>query len=206
MGRKNTRAFTLIELIIVVSIIATVSVVAIAYFRGQIFKGNDAKRKADINRIKIVVEEYEKDHNCYPLAVSCNPGTNLRPYIDQVPCDPTTHASYFYEHQDAVCPHWYRVYTKLENVSDSASTPNIGPSSVFNFSQASPNAPEISSEDSGPGTSPTPPSGFYGCKSNVCVPISWNASRPGPECDPNFQNSTCYNQCGLSGLECIPWH
>ncbi|KKU10395.1 MAG: hypothetical protein UX13_C0013G0011, partial [Candidatus Woesebacteria bacterium GW2011_GWB1_45_5] len=105
---------------IVVGILAVLVLIAIAYFRGQIFKGNDAKRKGDIRRIQVAVEEYEKDHDCYPLpqAVACNPGTGLNPYLSRVPCDPITKASYFYEHEDSTCPGWYRVYTKLDNPND----------------------------------------------------------------------------------------
>ncbi len=210
MGRKNS-GFTLVELIIVVSIIAALALTAIAYFRGQLFKGNDAKRKGDINRIKIAVEEYEKDHNCYPLTVSCSPGTGLKPYLDKVPCDPTTKASYYYEHQDSICPGWYRVYTNLDNDSDPSIVNGIGPNAAFNFEESSANAPVIAGTVN---ESTPPPSGggdgqmhdnFYGCKSGVCTLISWDSSRPGPECDPNYQNSNCYGQCGQQINECVSW-
>ena len=81
---------TLVELLIVVSIIILLVLIAIAFFRGQLFKGLDAKRKADINRIKVAIEEYEKDHDCYPppQIVVCDPGTGLSPYLDKIPCDP----------------------------------------------------------------------------------------------------------------------
>lgn len=207
---KN-KGLTLVELIIVVSIIAVLAIITIAYFRSQIFKGNDAKRKSDINRIEVAVEEYEKDHNCYPLAVSCNPGTGLRPYLDIIPCDPVTHASYYYEHQDAVCPGWYKFYTVLENKNDDAVIEGVGPNSAFNFVLTSPNAPNPGQA----GNEPTPPpasgggtelpTGFYGCRSGSCVPILWDVSRPGPECDPNYQNSSCYHQCDLSSNECTSW-
>lgn len=216
MGRKVDSAFTLVELIIVVSILAILAVVALIALRGQIFKGNDAKRKADINRIKVAVEEYEKDHNCYPLPslLSCNPGTAMRPYIDKIPCDPQTNSSYYYAYQDSSCPGWYKVYTNLENTADPAAIPGIGPSSAFNYVDGSANAPlDSSSSPSSP--TPTPAGGgssvqnnFYGCFSGSCNPISWDSARPGPECDPNFQNSSCYGQCGsLSNPlnECQPW-
>ncbi len=210
----RNRGLTLVELIIVVSIVAALALIGIAYFREQTFKGNDAKRKSDINRIKIAVEEYEKDHDCYPLAVSCNPGTGLEPYLSRIPCEPKSNASYYYEHQDSVCPGWYRVYTVLDSDNDSSLTPGIGPTSVFNFVESSPNAPSLSSDDSTPPPSgggggdddPIEQTGFYGCKNSACEPISWNSDRPGPECDPNFQNSSCYNQCGSQAMACIPWH
>ena len=204
---KN-KGLTLVELIIVVSIIAVLAIITIAYFRGQIFKGNDAKRKSDINRIGIAVEEYEKDHNCYPLTVNCSPGTGLQPYLDRIPCDPTTHASYYYEHEDNACPGWFKFYTNLEDLNDTAVTPGIGPNSAFNYLTTSANISNISGgTEPGNTSQPSaiPGTGFYGCKSGSCILISWDASRPGPECDPNYQNSSCYHQCDMPANECTSW-
>jgi len=217
MGRKNT-GLTLVELMIVVGIIAILVLIAVAYFRGQIFKGNDAKRKGDIRRIQTAVEEYEKDHDCYPLpqTVVCKPGTGLNPYLSRIPCDPITGASYFYEHEDSSCPTWYRVYTKLDSSSDPDATPGIGPNYAFDYAASSPNAP--ASASGAPATSPPPgggggeegggqsQSGFYGCIGAVCTAITWDSGRPGPECDPNYQSSTCYGQCGAPATECVPWN
>lgn len=201
---------TLVELVIVVSIIMAIILIAISFFRGQIFKGNDAERKSDLMRIKIALEEYEKDNDCYPLPqfVTCNPGTGLTPYLNKIACDPVTHASYFYEYENDSCPKWYRIYTKLDNVSDPSFKGWVGPNSAFNYVTSSSNAPGVTYSESQGGVSggETGASGdFYGCKSGVCVPLTWNDSRPGPECDPNYQNPSCYQQCNLPTTECIPW-
>ena|SRR3989344_2744782 len=144
MGKKYSRAFTLTELIIVVSIISFLAVMAMAYFRSQIFKGNDARRKADIKKIQIALEEYEKDHDCYPPAefVVCEPGDGLLPYMSQIPCDPTSDTSYLYDYENDACPGWYRIYTKLEYAQDPNITPGIGPGSLYNYYQGSPNSPQ----------------------------------------------------------------
>lgn len=211
MGRKNNSAFTLIELIIAVSILAAFALMAIMYFRNQIFKGNDARRKSDINRIKIAAEEYEKDHNCYPLSslVTCNPGTGLRPYLGKIACDPVTRASYYYSHEDSSCPGWFKIYANLENSLDASVIIGIGPNSAFNYVSRSPNAPLDTGSSGGASSSPGGGgggvSGFYGCKSGVCVSIAWDSSRPGPECDPNYQNDSCYGQCAGGSNECISW-
>lgn len=208
--RKN--GFTLVELIIVVGIISILVVLAISYFRGQIFKGNDARRKADLNRIKIAIEEYEKDHNCYPPPeiLECKPGTGLRPYLEQIPCDPNTGGSYPYENDGSdVCPLWYRVYADLQNLHDLSLTSGIGPDSAYNYYISSENAPKFT---------PAPTAGlelmdnYWGCKSGICVPVSWDPARPpggGPECDSGYDNSNCSGQCGSPGSpthECVSWH
>lgn len=200
MGRKNS-AFTLVELIIVVSIITALALITIAYFRGQLFKGNDAKRKSDINRIQVAVEEYEKDNNCYPLAVSCNPGTSLKPYLEKIPCDPSTKASYYYETDGGVCSKWYRIYTKLENTQDQSIIPGIGPGSAYNFTQGSPNAPEVTgtSNPTTPPSIPTPtPSnftGYYGFKNGVCVPLT-------ADCSWQYDSNNCNGNSYRSEQEC----
>lgn len=210
MGTKNYRhnAFTLVELLIVFSIIAILAAALIFYFRNQLFKGNDARRKADIARIKVAVEEYEKDHNCYPLYVSCGvfPSQPVYPYLNNVPCDPVTGTSYLYEHENGACPGWYRFYSDLEYLGDLDIIPNIGPNSAFNYVSGSANSPESIPGSTSSTATPGGSSGsslYYGCRSGSCVPINWNPARPGPECDPSFQDVNCYGQCGPSGVECI---
>lgn len=223
MGRKNntTRAFTLVELLISLSVIAILSMLAIMYFRGQAHKGNDARRKSDIQRIKVAVEEYEKDHNCYPTYVTCGVNQNqpVYPYLNNVPCDPMTNASYFYVHSGNDCPGWYQLFSNLQFEQDPDTISGIGPGSAFNYVSGSANSPVLtpspistgdSSEDSGEetiGGETVVESTYYGCQSGACVPIGWNPDRPGPACDPNFQFSSCYGAClnseGQPINECI---
>jgi len=215
---KN-HGFTLVEILIALSILAILAFIALIAFRSQTFKGYDAKRKSDMNRIAIAVEEYEKDHSCYPLPqlVVCKPGNGLQPYLNKIPCDPVTGASYYYDYQNSVCPSWFRVFSILQNKTDSAIIPGIGPNAAFNFYLGSANSPAVISQSpapsSGGGVSLTPTpggntggnSGFYGCINGSCVPINWDSSRPGPACDPNYQNSSCYGQCGSQMNECVSW-
>lgn len=206
--KLKEKGMTLIEVMIVVLIIAFITVITIVYLRSQTLKGNDARRKTDLRKIGIAVEEYEKDHNCYPLpsVVTCSPGTGLVPYLDKIPCDPVSNTNYYYEHEDSACPKWYRLYASLDNNKDPDYIASIGPNSAYSYEQSSSNAPSITS---GSGTQQ---SNFYGCFSGVCTPISWDPNRPpsgGVECDPNFQDSSCYSQCtdtnGIPKNECIPW-
>jgi len=206
----HEKGVTITELLVVMAIIVFLALLAIIFLRTQIFKGNDARRKGDIHKIQVAVEEYEKDTNCYPLPslVVCDPGTGLKPYISIVPCDPTTDASYFYEHEDSACPRWYRIYSSLESEGGSC-----GPGDAFNYYAGSPNAPsDDCSEDldnNGGGGGP-PAQQFYGCFGGVCSPINWDINRPGPVCDPNYGSPTCYGDClGLGGLpdnECTSWN
>jgi prepilin-type N-terminal cleavage/methylation domain-containing protein len=138
-----TLGFTLIELLISLSIIAILGSLIVISLRAQLFKGNDARRKADIDQIKVAVEEYEKDHNCYPApaVLTCKPGSGLEPYLIKIPCDPITDASYYYETENNLCPSWYKLYTILQYTKDSSVTPGIGPGSIYNYVSGSANAP-----------------------------------------------------------------
>ncbi len=209
---KN-KAFTLIELLIAVSIIALMVITGFFLAKNQYLKGVDAKRKSDIHKIQEALEEYEKDHDCYPLPqlMTCTPGTGLIPYISKLPCDISTNVSYFYDYQNSNCPKWYRIFISLENLSDKDLLAGIGPYEAFNFYLGSPNAPvpvsQVASPTPSPSSTPSPePDSFYGCLSGICTPISWDPARPGPECDPNYQNVDCYSQCVFPANECVDWN
>jgi len=204
-------------MLVVISIIVVLALVIFWFLRNQILKGNDAKRKGDIHEIQVAVEEYEKDNDCYPLPqfVVCNPGDGLKPYLSKIPCDPTTGASYYYEHEGSSCPSWYRIYTNLQNLSDADIVGACGPGYAFNFCAASPNAPdpdctEVENGNGNGNGNGAPSEYFYGCFSGSCLSISWDPARPGPECDPNYGSSTCYGMCidpetSAPQNECQPW-
>jgi len=191
---KKKSGMTLVELVIVIAIISALAVIALALYRGQTAKAIDAQRKADLARIQVAVEEYEKDHNCYPPSqlLICNPGTGLQPYLDKIPCDPVTKSSYYYDYDINTCSSWYRVYA---NLNDTSGTP-IGPNGAFNYYASSPSAPDAALTQTGV---------LYGCKGGFCVSVLWNNLRPGPECDPTFKSPTCYGQCGNQSAQCVTW-
>lgn len=210
--------FTLTELLIVVSIIVFLGVLGLISFRSQIFKGNDARRKADIHRITVAVEEYEKDNNCYPSEdlVVCDPGTGLKPYLEKIPCDPVTNLSYYYEVPDG-CARWYRIYSKLDNTSDPIISElgceyGCGTGFLYNYYVSPANAPDPlagtapQQTDEGTGGTSQPAYNFYGCIDGTCQKIPYDEDRPGPACDPNYQSATCYDQCSDPLKECKFWN
>jgi type II secretory pathway pseudopilin PulG len=219
MGTKNYRhnAFTLVELLIVFSILVILAIILIAYFRNQVHKGNDARRRADIGRMKVAVEEYEKDHNCYPplsdmQACGTDPAIAIHPYLSPVPCDPVTRLPYVYETSCTTvgcCPVWYRFYADMDYAQDPDLTPGIGPGGAYNYVSGSDNAPVPLA-----GATPTPPGRglgpqgeqYYGCRSGVCVTIDWVFAVGRPECNPSFQIEGCNGNCGTPSNpfnECI---
>jgi len=198
MAKKYFFGFTLIEVLVAVAIIAILIMLVIGTFIRQIAKGNDARRKADLDRIKVAVEEYEKDHNCYPLVIACGGDERnlLHPYLNNVPCDPVTRDTYGYDDEadegGGTCPRWFRIYAALQNSDDTSIIPKIGPGAAYNYYVSSPNAPY-----------PAPLYDFlWGCVKGVCKKIYPDEN--GKYCEPNYPDQPCGGGCGSGGSpECL---
>ena len=204
-SKKNISGFTLIEILVVVAIIGLLITLAATFFLRQMLKGNDARRKADLNKIKIAVEEYEKDHDCYPDPLYmqlCGSDSSIaiHPYLSNVPCDPVTKKSYFYEaDSNRSCPRWFRLYAVLQDKNDSQIIPNIGPGNEYNFHMSSGNAPIPISDGNFsplPSASVGPVTGvYYGCIQQRCVQLEIDETGA-PVCQPAFFNDPT---CGTPG-------
>ncbi|OGM30232.1 hypothetical protein A2630_03345 [Candidatus Woesebacteria bacterium RIFCSPHIGHO2_01_FULL_44_10] len=129
MDDSRLKGVTLIEILIVATIIAFLAMIALIFTgRTQIFKGRDARRKGDIKKIQVALEEFNSDANCYPAAsvVTCG-GNGLSPYMEKITCDPLTRTSYLYEPESSSCPRWYTITAQLENEDEPfvAGSPNV---------------------------------------------------------------------------------
>ena len=134
-GKKFTsRGFSLAELMIVIVIIAVLALFGILAFHRQSIRGNDVKRKSDLEKMKILFEDYYNDNDCYPQmatwnAYNCIDGSGgqfFAPYLSgqNIPCDPVTNERYLYitipEDQPAnvsACS-GYKLFAALGNRSD----------------------------------------------------------------------------------------
>ncbi|PWU22576.1 hypothetical protein C5B42_05650 [Candidatus Cerribacteria bacterium 'Amazon FNV 2010 28 9'] len=112
------RGFTMIELLVALSIVA-IMILLLALGQGlQLGRGEDAQRKSDFAKLKIAFEDYYNDHKCYPppqILQQCNT-TALAPYLGRVPCDPVSKQPYAYI-TDGSC-RWYALFTTLDDTSD----------------------------------------------------------------------------------------
>lgn len=141
--RKIRRGFTLIELLIVLTIIGLFILAALWTYQLQVFKGRDAKRKADLGKLQRVLEDYLNDHVCYPETLEC--GSDFAPYLSQIPCDPVNSAEHIYYYSvssEEDCKKWYKIFTTLEYPKDPViakigCTPDT--CGAFNYLVSSPN-------------------------------------------------------------------
>lgn len=99
--RKN--GFSLMELLITVSIIAVLVAIGIASYATINKQSRDAKRKSDIEQIRSALEMYRADNGYYPStgAGSWTQSSDLSTplvdtYMPTVPLDPRSTQSYMY--------------------------------------------------------------------------------------------------------------
>lgn len=120
MKVKKQSALTLIEVLLVVSLLLLVLIAAFRSFRGDINRSRDAQRKSDLRDIKLAFEDYHSDHGGYPpeeFLADCG-GDSLQPYLREVPCDPETGLPYLYFAFGANNSSGYRVLSILDDLSD----------------------------------------------------------------------------------------
>ncbi len=106
------RGFTLIELVVVISILAILSGVLVPRVTNHMKSARDSRRLADIKAIRNAVEQYYLDKGSFPIANTnsayggwdvSNDGdfiTVLRDYgyLEQMPVDPINDATYHYRY------------------------------------------------------------------------------------------------------------
>ena len=128
--RKNLSfGFTLIELLVVIAIIGVLASVVLASVNTARAKSRDARRKADLNQLRLALELYYDTNGAYPPSAagpnwySSEPGDNasnnggdwipgLTPtYIPSLPRDPLGGAG----RPSALCITWRSAYLYVSN-------------------------------------------------------------------------------------------
>lgn len=145
--KRILSAFTLVEILIVSTVIGLVTIFSVVNGQTQLQKTRDAVRKSNIDQIKLAIEEYYQDKECYPQALptcgnSFQDGSKV--IIDSIPCDPTEKLSYTYVPETSNCPKSYQLYATLEYKNDGiidkiGCRNGCGPECQFNYGVASTN-------------------------------------------------------------------
>ncbi len=92
---KNKKGFTLIELMIVITVIAILSAIALFAFTRVQRQARDAKRKAELKTIQTAIIAFNADNGVYPTTaqgLACLAGSGAAPcnvkYLNSVPVAP----------------------------------------------------------------------------------------------------------------------
>ncbi|MES2216741.1 MAG: type II secretion system protein [Patescibacteria group bacterium] len=132
------RAFTLVELMVTVAIIALLTGIIVTNLTGSRSKARDAKRISDIGQIQLALELYFDRCKQYPQQIggdphisnamlnvsngcpAANPAIKLSSYISNIPTPPggTSQVLYDYDVNNLSRPTSYVLHTKLENYNE----------------------------------------------------------------------------------------
>jgi len=100
MKKNRLKGFSLIEILVVVTIIALLAAGAAVTYSQLTKQSRDARRKTDLEQIRAALEMYKSNSaiNQYPLhaAGTCVGYADLAAYLGTMPSDPKTASSYYY--------------------------------------------------------------------------------------------------------------
>jgi general secretion pathway protein G len=140
---SRSRSFTLVEILIVITILSSLTTLASANFMETLKKSRDSKRKMDLSNIQRGLEMYYEDEKRFPASLTfggklCKTPPNCsgeKIYMQVIPNDPSTGKTYYYE-TDAGGT-YYRIYSTIENANDTGQgvyqpgyNPNCGTSTT----------------------------------------------------------------------------
>lgn len=127
-NKKKSLAFTLVELLIVISIMGILTVVVSASFKTIQMKARDAKRKNDLDSVKKALNMYFTDNGQYPVVgyidfkdgnqfVNDNDETII--YMKEIPVEMVNGVE-GYIYQTTVSRRSFRLFAELENGDDNS--------------------------------------------------------------------------------------
>jgi len=115
--KKSLKGFTLIEILVVATIIGLLASGAIVSYQQLSKQSRDAKRKTDLEQVRAALEMYRSNEDTYPVGTWSNLSVLTTPvtYIQSLPTDPKN-PTYIYYYSSADDSD-YTVATHLETVA-----------------------------------------------------------------------------------------
>jgi prepilin-type N-terminal cleavage/methylation domain-containing protein len=225
---KKKNGFTMIELLVVLSVLGFFTTAGAVGFQASQRKGRDASRKSDLARVKLAFEDYYNDNNCYPAegALTACGSSSLQPYLQRIPCDPISDDPYLYVPLENECQ-GYRLQVALEDENDpdianvgcdggggcgydadhnygvaSGATVYDPDGASWGIGEESPSPNPSGSPVSSLAPSPSGPIYVYACDSGGTC----NQFEEGHpflfSCPVTFEQSDCNSECANPALQC----
>ena len=127
--RKKSRGFTLVELMVAISIVAVLATISFSLFQNTQSTARDGKRRADVDAIAVALETH------FDASAGMYSAVDWSWFSDKIPpVDPLNSGSYTYLYP-ASTGATYKVCATLEkgggNFSDQGTTPASGSSATY---------------------------------------------------------------------------
>jgi prepilin-type N-terminal cleavage/methylation domain-containing protein len=127
---KKNKGFTLVELLVTISLIAVLTAIAIVYYGNTQKKARDNKRRSDLEQVRAALEMYRSQNGSYPAGSWSDLGSALTggtdPYISELPSDPRSSYNYYYD--SAGTTYDLCAYLEGDNPGDCPGSPSCGDS------------------------------------------------------------------------------
>ena len=95
---RSAEGFTIIELMVVMSLIVTLSTIAVVQYRHSVMYSKEAILKEDLFRMKEAIDQYYADKNQYPPTLDDLVSAG---YLRSIPTDPITNSASTWETEPA---------------------------------------------------------------------------------------------------------
>lgn len=131
------KGYTLIEILIVTTIIVLLTAVAVVSYSTFLKQSRDAKRKTDLEQIRAALEMYRSDNDSYFAFASgnCSSYTALTSgspkYIQTMPSDPKGSSGYYY--RCIITANDYTIGAFLETGTETPSCSNCKAATACNY-------------------------------------------------------------------------
>lgn len=135
--QKMNSGLSLIELILVTSILGILFLMLLFYVPKYISQARDSRAKSHLGKIKTVMEDYYNDNKSYPAfqTMSSCEGSELSPYLDKMVCEEQNKPYAYVVSDNGQC---YAIFTSLRTPTDReierlGCESGCGPGNMFNF-------------------------------------------------------------------------
>lgn len=201
----HINGFTLPETLLVAFLLAVLALSIVILVPGILRKARDARRKSDLYKIGLAMEDYFDFSGRFPASLpDCGKPLTIAgsAVIPVVPCDPTTGIGYIYNTNQLGT--FYKIYTNLERLDDPVigqigCQNGCGPQCQYNYGVSSTNinidrclqgpvAPGI-----GDGFEVSPPT--YACSPGAASKCEEYDDPVRSECPKTYLSDDCDNEC-----------